>query len=132
VTNRMEAFLTEMAWLAGQEAGPVLELQFGDTRTLTMLQQDKETSALSISVLLPRDERLGYLEASLFDGEMGWGNKSDITCLWHADKGCYAMIRNIPLRQISDERSVFDAILDTVDQAENWYSCLQARLGHSH
>jgi hypothetical protein len=42
------------------------------------------------------------------------------------------MIRNIPLRHISDERGVFDAILDTVDQAENWYSCLQARLGHSH
>lgn len=132
MADRMAAFLTEMAWLCGQDAGPLLELQFGNVRTLTMLLQDKETLALSISVLLPRDERLGYLEASLSDGEMGWGGKPDTTCLWHADQGCYAMIRNIPLRQLSDERSVFDAILETVDQAESWYACLQARLAHPH
>lgn len=132
MADRMETFLAEMACLAGQDAEPILELQLGNVRTLTMLSQEGEALALSISALLPRNERFGYLEASLSDGKVCGGGRRDTSCLWHADEGCYAMVRNIPLRQFSDERSIFDAILDTADQAESWYAFLQARLARPH
>lgn len=136
-THRMEAFLKEMACLVGQDIDipgttPVLELQFGDIRTLTMLLSDSKVPALSITVFLPRQELLGYSQQALSDGALGKEDVKDVAWLWHADEGCYAMIRSIPLQQLPDERSVFDVILDTADQAEQWYAFLCARLVRPH
>ena len=135
--DRMEAFLKEMAGLVGQDddnpdAVPVLELQLGDVRTLTMLLSDNKVPALSITVFLPRHELLAYSQQALSDGALGKDDVTNTVWLWHADEGCYAMIRNIPLQQLSDERSIFDAILDTADQAEQWHAFLCARLARPH
>ena len=133
----MEVFLKEMVSLAGQgdnnpETVPVLELQFGDIRTRTTISLKAEAPAMSITALLPRDERLVYSESSLSDATLGEQQMMDTACLWHADEGRYAMARNVPLRQLQQEWDVFDAILDTADQAEQWYGFLCARLARPH
>ena len=130
----MAAFLREMAGLAGQaeQAAATLELQFGDVQTVTMLDPQGNVPELSISAQLPRDERIAYSQMSISDGMASPDGASDTACLWHADEGRYVMVRRIPVRDLPDERSVFDAILDTADQAGQWYAFLCARLARPH
>ena len=133
----MEAFLKEMVSLTGQnsnnlDAAPVLELQFGDVRTFTTVLSKAEVPVLFITAFLPRDERLFYSELFLSNAALGMEKMQDTACMWHVDEGGYAMIRKVPLRLLHNEPSVFDAILDTADQAEQWYALLCARLTLPH
>ena len=47
---------------------------------------------------------------------------NSIDFLWHADEGRYVLVRKVPLRLLTDERSVMDEILATADLAA---SCAQ-------
>lgn len=115
---QLNSFLRELVEMTGQSAGaravPVLELQFGDIATSTVLLVDQDVASLSITALLPRLEHAEYqpLSAAAEAGE--W------ECLWHADAGHYVVVRNIPITDFPDERSVMDAIADTADEVARW------------
>ena len=128
---RMNQFLQEMVELTGQadcatSGVPVLELQLGDIVTFTSLSMDDMAPSLSITALLPRHKETA--------GEFCWSSAAQMEtcailtdgaeCLWHADEGRYVMVRQVPILDLQDERSILDAILDTSDQAAMWFASI--------
>lgn len=128
-------FLRELVELAGQSDDsygvPVLELQFGEILTRTVLSTDGPVACLSVAAFLPRmghDEyRYGSREELPYSMKLPEG--SDF--FWHADDGRYVVIRNISLDDLPDEPSVMDAILDTSDLAKEWFSLVCEHPLHS-
>lgn len=129
---RMQRFLAELVEFSGQTendyGAPVIELQFGDVMTITSLLLDVPGPSLSITTLLPCQEEAGF-----FDMSYCWNFFSDTTLtmqselLWHADKGHYVMLRQIPILDLLDERSVMDAILDASSDAANWLASVSGK-----
>lgn len=127
----LSRFLRELVEMTGHSPGaqtvPALELQFGDIFTSTVLSTGKGVASLSITALLPRLGRSAYLPLSA-QAEMTAVGADKWECLWHADAGHYVVVRNIPITEFSNERSVMDAIADTSDQVARWLVCSQRDL----
>jgi hypothetical protein len=112
-------FMREMAGLTGEGqsgASPVLELQFDRVLTMTSLSVTPPAPALCISVHLPRDPDLpgaapGRDALTLEDGG---------ELLWDAGEGRYVILHRIPIAGLTDERALFDAVLDAKDRALAW------------
>lgn len=118
----LSQFLRELVEMTGQsttaQTVPVLELQFGDIFTSTVLSTEQAVASLSITALLPRLERAEYLPLSL--PQMSTTEAGEWECLWHADAGHYVVVRTIPITHFTNEGSVMDAIADTSDQVARW------------
>lgn len=119
-------FLRELVEMTGQSTGaltvPVLELQFGDIFTSSVLSTEQDVASLSITALLPRLTRAEYLPLSSAQGKISVAEAGEWACLLHADAGHYVVVRNIPITDFADERSVLDAIADTSDQVALWFA----------
>lgn len=126
--EELNCFLAELTLLAGQGAPgtPVLELQIGEIFTRTAVEMGGTNHYLSVTALLPRCQPPHYLplpfpvraETSLVSGTAEF--------LWHADEGCYIVMRKIPVAELPDGFSVMDAILQTSDLASICYSSINA------
>jgi hypothetical protein len=116
----MVGFLHELVDLTDQgsntRAEPVLELRFGDITTITSVSRRTDEESLSIQALLPPERHDASRPMTPPDGAGDW-NVS-----WNGDQGGYVVTRNLPLGHFSDERSVFDAVMDTSDAAASWQS----------
>jgi hypothetical protein len=114
--------LADLAALAGQHCAgtPVLELMVGDIVAFTSVASD--AACLTVTARLPVDGHCGYLPAGAALRERL--AQDGIECRWHADEGCYVAVRSVPLSALPDERSLMDAILDTVDAARAWHAQL--------
>jgi hypothetical protein len=117
--SRITALLRELVELTGHDAGdvPVLELQFGDILTRTVLY-GPDRHYLLITAILPEcgDSGPAWAPSGVFPASPG----HDVEFLWHADDGRYVGLRMIPIGLLPDERSVMDAILATADTASAW------------
>ena len=116
----MVGFLGELVELADQRnntfAEPALELRFGDITTITSVSRQTDQVSLSIKALLPAEHHDASRPMSTPNGAGNWN------VAWNGDQGGYVVTRNLPLGQFSDERSVFDAVMDTSDAAAAWQS----------
>jgi hypothetical protein len=125
----LSRFLRELVEMTGQSTSaqtvPVFELQFGDIFTSTVLSTDQDLAFLSITALLPRLKRPEYLPLSSAQAEMSAVEAGGWECLWHADAGHYVVVRNIPIIDLPNERSVMDAIADTSDQVARWFASIE-------
>jgi hypothetical protein len=131
--NRFLRELVEMTTNgAGAQTVPVLELQFGDIFTSTVLSTEEDVASLSITSLLPRLERSEYLPLSSAQTAMSAVEAGKWECLWHADAGHYVVVRNIPITDFPNERSVMDAIADTSDQVALWFASIEIALPRMH
>lgn len=132
----LSRFLRELVEMTGQSTGaqavPVLELQFGDIFTSTVLSTEQDVPSLSITALLPRLERPEYQPLSSAHAQMSAVDAGEWECLWHADAGHYVVVRNIPITDFPDERSVMDAIADTSDQVALWLARMDMALPWMH
>lgn len=120
---RMQHFLAEIAEFGGQAGAPLIELQFGDVATVTSLLLEAPGPSLSITAHLPRQEEFSFFDMShcwIFFSDTALTACSEL--LWHADSGHYVVIRQIPVLDLPDERSVLDAIMDTSTDAASWLS----------
>lgn len=121
----LNLFLCELVEMTGQSNGtlnmPVLELQFGDIFTSTILSTKRDVECLSITTLLPRLDNFEY-QPLWSPPEMSAIEAGDWECLWHSDAGHYVVVRNIPITTFQNERDVLDAIADTSDQVALWLS----------
>lgn len=122
-TARLVSLLKELIELTGQPAGeaPVLELQFGDILTRTVVQEQE--GQLLIVALLPKSGDSTYLAPPGAATTML--SKQQIHYLWDGDEGRHIGVRSVPVKALHDDRSVMDAILDTADQAAAWSAARQ-------
>ncbi|MFC7516077.1 hypothetical protein ACFQUU_13765 [Herbaspirillum sp. GCM10030257] len=119
--NRLLQDLVELAGQADQtHFAPVLELRFGDVNTRTTVVINGEVQCLSITVLLPRSEQPEYGVRLPGQFAASQSRAGEYEFLWHADEGCYVVVRNIPVNTLADEAGVLDAILDTSEFAKAW------------
>lgn len=111
--------LSELMTLAGQEAAPrpVLELLLGDIVTHTSVEPEGQDLYLCVTGLLPPC-RQHSSPAAILASTRAQGERDGFELLWHADHGCYIVVRKIALRHFTDERSVMDEILNTADLAQ--------------
>lgn len=123
--SALNLFLCELVEITGQSNGtlnmPVLELQFGDIFTSTMLSTKRNVECLSITTLLPQLDSFEY-QPLWSPSEMSTIEAGDWECLWHADAGHYVVVRNIPITNFQNECDVLDTIADTSDQVALWLS----------
>lgn len=132
----MQSLLRELVELAGQTDSardiPVLELQLGEVTTITALATGQSPPCLSITALLPRAGRSDYSHLSAsgaFHVQGAAGADSEF--LWHADDGRVVVVRRVPIAALPDARSALDAILDTADQASNWFASIRLAAAES-
>lgn len=100
---------------------PTLELQFGDIATRTTLLADNDMHYLIIIAQLPRSRRSIREPRAHAASDDAISAPFDLELVWHADKGCYMALRQMPIGDFTDEASVLDAILDTADRSRAWY-----------
>ena len=114
-------FLRDLIQLSGQEAQgvPVLELQLGEILTRTAVQT-MDRNYLLITAYMPKCRRSHYV--SQVSAGASAQAEGCIEYLWHGDEGRHIGVRKVPVTELSDERSVMDAILTTSDQAAAWFS----------
>lgn len=124
--ERMQRFLQEMVDFVDQTdiryAVPVIELQLGAVLTVTSLLLKSPGPSLSITAFLPRQGATPYrdvLHAMSVGGYQGIVGGGEF--FWHAEQGCFVVVRLVPVLDFQDERSVLDAILDLADDAFNWF-----------
>lgn len=122
-------FLLQLVEMTGQgtrtEKAPVLELQFGGILTVTSLSTWNGIACLSIAALLPVDEKIDFfLQASVL-ASASFCAVPDCEFLWQADENRCVVLCKIAISDLPDERSVMDAIMDTSDHAERWFSTLK-------
>lgn len=125
----MEKFLRELVELTGQidwsHSVQVLELQFGEILTRTLISETEEGQHLLITAMLPKPEQLNYHPLS----PTQMAELADFPChdeyLWHADEGCHIVVRKILIKDLHDERSVLDAILNMADDTAMWFEKIQ-------
>ncbi len=110
--------LIELTGEAAQEV-PVLELQLGDILTRTTVQAS-DGHYLVITALLPRRRGAGF--AAQASEALAQQAAQGIEYLWHADEGRHIGVRRVPIAELTDERSLMDAILATSDQAAAWFA----------
>lgn len=126
--EKMHQFLEEMVELTGQidntRSTPVLELQFGDIQTITSMSENGKTPCLSITALLPRSNETPKVMQGTNQCSAPEILAKNRDMLWDADEGRYVMVRKIPIADLPDGRSVLDTILDTFDQATDWFASL--------
>ena len=119
--TQVTRFLRDLIELSGQEAQdvPVLELQLGEILTRTTVQT-VDGNYLLITAYMPKCRRSHYVSQA----NTGASAQAEgcIEYLWHADEGRHIGVRKVPVAELSDERSVMDAILTTSDQAAAWFS----------
>lgn len=121
--QEVKGLLQDLMELAGQPAAsrPALELEIRDILTCTSVEPEGEDLYLCVTGLLPAC-RTDLPTAALL-GLLGDGvHRAGFELLWDADRGRYIVVRKLPLRELSDERSVMDEILNTADIAQR---CLQ-------
>ena len=118
--------LRELIELTGEPAQdvPVLELQLGDILTRTTVQA-ADGDYLLITALLPK--RRGSAYAAQASEALAEQAAQGMEYLWHADEGRHIGVRRVPLAQLTDERSLMDAILATSDQAAAWFAVRRAK-----
>jgi len=125
-TEAMRKCLESLAKLTCQNmdeySAPILEFQFGEITTATSLLTSGKGEYLSITALLPRP--IGDALKSTAHLSMSAAIEGDRNILWHADKGCYVIVRELPVSAFLDERSVLDAIADTADEAAAWQASI--------
>lgn len=119
--TQVTSLLRDLVQLSGQETQdvPVLELQLGEILTRTAVQTI-DRNYLLITAYMPKCRRSHYVSqvnAAAFSRSEG-----GIEYLWHVDEGRHIGVRKVPVTELSDERSVMDAILTTSDQAAAWFS----------
>jgi hypothetical protein len=121
--------LSDLAELAGQtvNAGqsPMLELQFGNVVTRTVLSEVGAIPFLSVTVLLPESAPLKYISppgqsATRF---IGAGSRAIV---WNAEEKCYVVDYKIDIVALVDECSFMDAILDCADQAMAQFTLMRS------
>ncbi|EJL88994.1 hypothetical protein PMI16_02142 [Herbaspirillum sp. CF444] len=123
--------LQDLIALAGQQVDgpPALELQLGEVFTRSAVERGGVDHYLSVTALLPKCEQPHYLpllHAPLDAAGADAGQAAAVDFLWHADEGRYIVVRKIPIRLLSDERSVMDAILATADIAGQYLEAVRA------
>lgn len=118
----VKRLLADLAHLSGQDAAarPVLELLIGDILTRASVEPAGLDLYLCVTGLLPPCD--GGLPLSALADRRHAG----FELLWHADHGRYVVVRKIPLRSLTDERSVMDELLNTADLARD---CLKELTG---
>ncbi len=125
---QVKHLLLELTALAGQEGSenPVLELQIGEIITRASVEYSGADRYLSITGLLPSCEHPHYLPLLFSPKTEIDDNISDIEFFWQADEGRYIVVKKIPMTELSDERSVMDAILSTADLASRYFAVIQS------
>lgn len=116
------SFMREMVELTGQgRAGmtPVLELQFDHVVTFTSLNAEPPRPELCIVVHLPRDAGSQYVSPLHQVVPLAAGGE----LLWDAGEGRYVMLETVSIDRLTDECSLFDAVLDAKDRALDWLAC---------
>jgi hypothetical protein len=101
---------------------PVLELRFGEILTMTSLLTIDGRGYLSITAFIPRPT--GDVLQSTAHLAKSATIEGDTTILWHANDGCYVIVRKLPISVFWDERSVLDAIADASDEAMAWQAAI--------
>lgn len=119
--TQVTSLLRDLVQLSGQEAQdvPVLELQLGEILTRTAVQTI-DRNYLLITAYMPKCRRSHYV--SQVNSAAFSRSEGGIEYLWHVDEGRHIGVRKVPVTELSDERSVMDAILTTSDQAAAWFS----------
>ena len=129
-TEDLNRFLQDLVEMTGQSEEmhdvPVLELQFGDIATVTSVSTVGIYPCLSVTALLPRQKQSEYRPLSSAPISMPDALLRQYEFLWHADDGRYVVVRRVAIEDLTDERSVMDAILDTSDQAAKWFATVCA------
>jgi hypothetical protein len=126
-TVALKRFLQELAALMGARSDDsvlVLEFRFDDVVARISQTVNNELYCLSIILQLPRSRQLGYLARVDEQLPVIAAGMAPPEVLWNADEGCYVLVHYIPTDFFSDEVSILDAILDTSDQARQWYATL--------
>jgi len=102
-------------------ARPALELQIGEIFTRTSVEPAGVDLYLCVTATLPP---VGAPATALLTppAALEAAPINSLDFLWHADEGRYVLVRKVPLRMLTDERSVMDEILATADLAA---SCAQ-------
>jgi hypothetical protein len=120
-------FLRELVSLAGQEAldVPVLELQIGEVLSRTTVETIGKCEYLAVIALLPRSKRSPYLSAHPARHAPENMPPRAAIILWNDDEQRYVATRRVPVSDLTDGRSVMDAILLTVDEAIGWFALLE-------
>ncbi|WP_296555943.1 hypothetical protein [Pigmentiphaga sp.] len=118
----VKSLLADLARLSGQQvqARPVLELLIGDILTRASVEPAGLDLYLCVTGLLPPCDG-GLPLSALADRQ-----QAGFELLWHADHGRYVVVRKIPLRSLTDERSVMDELLNTAELAQG---CLKELAG---
>lgn len=116
--QEIKHLLLDLMNLSGQEvaARPALELLIGDILTRTSVEPAGLDLYLCVTGLLPPGEP-GLPPSAVLPATLADNERADFELLWHADHGRYIVVRKIPLRSLTDERSVMDEILNTADLA---------------
>lgn len=116
---QVKQLLAELTTLTGDtvHARPVLELLIGEILTRTSVEPAGQDLYLSVTGLLPPCDALLPPHA-VMPAELDEQERRGFELLWHADEGRYIVVRKIALRNLSDERSVMDEILNTADLAQ--------------
>lgn len=117
--QEIKQLLCDLMTLSGQEAAarPALELLIGDILTRTSVEPAGQDLYLCVTGLLPPCQ-VQTSPSAILASTLDQGERSGFELLWHADHGRYIVVRKIALRQLTDERSVMDEILNTADLAQ--------------
>lgn len=123
---RINRLLQELIELSGQQTptASVLELQIGGIVTRSAIAPEMPDRSLAITALLPKCEQPHYLPR-LFSPSSAEQGPTCVEILWHADEGRYIVVRKVPVVELTDERSIMDAILLTADIARDYFSTLR-------
>jgi len=127
-SQEVKTLLLHLMHLSGQPATarPALELFIGDILTCTSVEPEGQDLYLCVTALLPSCGA-GLPEAPILSMLGDDGDRAGFELLWHADRGCYIVVRKIALRKLTDERSVMDEILNTADLAQRCQRKITAR-----
>lgn len=122
----LRALFRELVELTDQidpeSAVPILELQFDDIFTSAWFPEDSALQCMCIAVLLPRHTQSSCLPIGCALPLIPKPPLKKDALLWHADEGCYVIMFHVPIADLSDERSMLDAMLDAAEQAKAWHA----------
>ncbi|MBP0597326.1 hypothetical protein J8I26_04370 [Herbaspirillum sp. LeCh32-8] len=118
--QEVKQLLLDLMRHCGQETAtrPALELQLGEIVTRTSVEPAGADLYLCVTATLPPADAPAAAAALLsLPAALDKVAAGSCDFLWHADEGRYVLVRKVPLRLLTDERSVMDEILVTADLA---------------
>ncbi len=124
--QEVRQLLLDLMQYAGQRSAvhPVLELEIDGIVTRTLVEPAGIDLYLCVTATLPPCDA-PVTAAMAAPAALADTSPDSCDFLWHADEGRYVLVRKIPLRRLTDERSVMDEILFTADLAAQCFDEIQ-------